>query len=323
MFNELYRDWLPNAILSAEAVDTLRIPYVPFWSFGEQLPVLLEGAKDASSISYAYELLARLLANRLDWYKAVDAKSLPPIPTVRIEVPRAAWLEKQRKTAEAGLHDRKRNGFMEVFHYCVDSVIDKGSSDLLAVASQAAIHTFGWPIGVVLRNVPDRRPHPVADGIYSEILSIDGAYDYWALSRAGDFYSLMSLFEDERADGKVFFDTRVVRVTETIMHAIGLYRGLGTVSSALIRLTVRHGGLRGRKLTVASPNRAPFIFEAASVEDSFTSPTVEFHLGVTDDEITRLVEQICAPLFELFNFQKFGSDIYKEIVTQFMQGRVV
>ena len=132
------RDWLPKAISSAEAIDRLRIPYVPFWSFGEQLPVLLEGSRDTSSISYAYELLARLLANRLDWYKAVDTKSLPPIPTVRTEPPRAAWLEKHRSAAEAGLRSSARSGFMEVFHYCVDSVMEKSNSDLLTAASQAA-----------------------------------------------------------------------------------------------------------------------------------------------------------------------------------------
>ena len=175
---------------------------------------------------------------------------------------------------------------------------------------------------MVLTNDADRRPHPVADGIYAEIPSIDSAYDYWALSRAGDFYSLMSLFEDERSEGKIFFDTRIIRVTEAIVHAVGLYKSLGAEASTKVQLTVRHDGLRGRVLTVASPNRAPLLYKRSSIEESFTSPTVEFRLGVGDEEITRLVELICTPLFELFDFQRFGNDIYRQIVTQFAQGRI-
>lgn len=38
------------------------MPYVPYWSFGEQLPVLEEDADDPETISYAFETLAALVA---------------------------------------------------------------------------------------------------------------------------------------------------------------------------------------------------------------------------------------------------------------------
>lgn len=72
-FADLYEDWLPASVTAEDAVEILRIPYIPFWSFGENLPVLKEGTKDPSSLGRAYEILARLLSSRLDWSKAIEA----------------------------------------------------------------------------------------------------------------------------------------------------------------------------------------------------------------------------------------------------------
>jgi hypothetical protein len=211
---------------------------------------------------------------------------------------------------------------MELFHICRGADIEKSPSDLVIAARQAAIHTFGWPIGLVLENNPDGRPRPISDGIFAEIHSIDGAYDYWALGREGQFYSLMSLFEDERAERKLFFDTRIVRVTEAIMHAINLYKALGAELGAMIELVVVHSGLEGRTLAAASPYRHPLFKKRGSVENSITSPTVQFSVGVDETEITRLVITICAPLFELFDFERFDESIYTGIVSHFLRGKV-
>jgi MinD-like ATPase involved in chromosome partitioning or flagellar assembly len=66
-FAELYADFLPRDVTPAEALDVLRIPNVPFWSFGERLPVLAESVTDPSGISYYYALLARLIETDLSW----------------------------------------------------------------------------------------------------------------------------------------------------------------------------------------------------------------------------------------------------------------
>ncbi|MFN0104759.1 MAG: tyrosine-protein kinase family protein [Bryobacteraceae bacterium] len=43
-FKELYADWLPNDKTANDAIERLRIPYVPYWSFGETLPAIEEGS---------------------------------------------------------------------------------------------------------------------------------------------------------------------------------------------------------------------------------------------------------------------------------------
>jgi hypothetical protein len=64
----LYADWLPKDIPTTSAIDLLKIPYIPYWSFGDRLPVLEEGTSE-SSIGYSYERLALLIANDFNWTK--------------------------------------------------------------------------------------------------------------------------------------------------------------------------------------------------------------------------------------------------------------
>lgn len=47
-------------------MERLKLPYVPFFSFGEKLAVIEQGTGDPSSLGAAYENLALLLATRLD-----------------------------------------------------------------------------------------------------------------------------------------------------------------------------------------------------------------------------------------------------------------
>lgn len=68
---EFYSDWLPEDVSHRSVIDILRIPYIPYWSFGDRVPVLEEGSIDPNSIGYAYENLAKLIINDLDWDKIV------------------------------------------------------------------------------------------------------------------------------------------------------------------------------------------------------------------------------------------------------------
>jgi MinD-like ATPase involved in chromosome partitioning or flagellar assembly/tetratricopeptide (TPR) repeat protein len=75
LLSQFYADFLPRNVSAADALDLLRIPNVPFWSFGERLPVLTEAATDPSGITYYYVLLARLLATDLSWQDSTQSPS--------------------------------------------------------------------------------------------------------------------------------------------------------------------------------------------------------------------------------------------------------
>jgi len=76
-FAEYYKDWLPADRTAIDVLNLLRIPYIPFWSFGESLPVVVQGTSDPSSLGAAYEVLGRLM--RLIWNgrKSFQVKFLP------------------------------------------------------------------------------------------------------------------------------------------------------------------------------------------------------------------------------------------------------
>jgi MinD-like ATPase involved in chromosome partitioning or flagellar assembly len=68
----IYADWLPEGVPPEAVLEKLYIPNIPFWSFGELLPVVLEGTSDPRGIGYSYALLARLLKNDLEWNTTLE-----------------------------------------------------------------------------------------------------------------------------------------------------------------------------------------------------------------------------------------------------------
>jgi MinD-like ATPase involved in chromosome partitioning or flagellar assembly/tetratricopeptide (TPR) repeat protein len=66
-FGDFYREWLPLKVSPEDVIGKLRIPYIPFWSFGERLPVVEKGTVDTQSIGLAYETLSRLIFFHFDW----------------------------------------------------------------------------------------------------------------------------------------------------------------------------------------------------------------------------------------------------------------
>jgi MinD-like ATPase involved in chromosome partitioning or flagellar assembly len=326
-FGSLYRDWLPSGIKPRDAIDVLRIPYIPYWSFGEQLPAIEEGTTDPSTLGHAYQILARLLAARLDWYKALEGQTPAPPPAAKIRELDSNWLARHRTAAAERLMGARLPGYMEVWHFCPDAFIEASQRELLSVAKQAQVRVAGWPIGVVLDD--EHRPRPTNDGILADISTENvpwRTFDYWALNKGGDFYTMTSLFEDD-PEGMpsrkvIFFDTRIVRATEALLHCANIYKLLGVEPNAHIELRVGYGGLRKRSLTAASPYRSINFPRKNLLENEVPATPVTFRLGAVETEIVDLVKKLCEPLFTLFDFAEFANEIYQQIVTDFVKGRV-
>jgi cellulose biosynthesis protein BcsQ/nucleoside phosphorylase len=66
-----YANWLPVSVKRRDFLAATKIPYIPYFSFGEKLPVLEEGTIDPAGLGYAYETLAALIANNLDYAEQV------------------------------------------------------------------------------------------------------------------------------------------------------------------------------------------------------------------------------------------------------------
>ncbi|WP_331375610.1 KGGVGR-motif variant AAA ATPase [Sinorhizobium chiapasense] len=62
---EFYAGWAGQDVPIDKLVPATTIPYVPFWSFGEKISVVEDPSSDQSSINFALENIAALLAHKL------------------------------------------------------------------------------------------------------------------------------------------------------------------------------------------------------------------------------------------------------------------
>jgi cellulose biosynthesis protein BcsQ len=62
----LFQNWLVKNVQPALMLRHLTLPYVSYWTFGEQLPVLAERVPSASQMAYALETVAAVVAHKLD-----------------------------------------------------------------------------------------------------------------------------------------------------------------------------------------------------------------------------------------------------------------
>lgn len=235
------------------------------------------------------------------------------------------WISKHREIAIIGLKNIERSAFIEVRMTLRDFTINVLQSELLKQARLAQIETFGWPIAVVLDR-DELRPSPSTDGIVAEVAIKDAdrrhSYDYWTLSKNGDFYLLKSIFEDERKENTIFFNTRIVRITETLLYASRLYSGLNVPRDAHYFVGIRHVGLKGRALSTSSiARRFPPSADKVSSENEVYSE-VDTTIEQTETQLVELVEQYTQPLFILFNFFELNRGVLEEIVNKFVKGEV-
>ncbi|GAG40916.1 unnamed protein product, partial [marine sediment metagenome] len=175
------------------------------------------------------------------------------------------WISKNQDAAFAGFKRYGKSGFMEIRMTLSDGKLNVTQRELLSVAEQAQIHTFGWPLGIV-GTTREYRPRPTTDGISAEILieqktgyDDTGSYDYWALRKDGTVYLLTSLFEDQKKPGYIFFNTRIVRITEALLYSVRLYTSLKISTNSRVFIGIRHGGLKDRILS-DSRNKGLFSF---------------------------------------------------------------
>ena len=230
------------------------------------------------------------------------------------------WLAEQMATADAGMKATSRIAFMEL-HFALSGTERFTLPKLREAAEYAPIHTFGWPIGVFLHK-DGIRPHPRADGIAAEIPR-EGrdAYDYWALRRNGEFYWRGTLFEDDRDKGQIFFDTRIVRVTEALLYCGRLYTALGLDRQRVVTITVSHVGLKGRRISSANPNRILHDErDPAHENESVVQLTVR--LEQLESELVSLIKEVLAPLLSLFDFFELNDRVFEDIVNKFVAGQV-
>jgi hypothetical protein len=95
-----YAKWAHRDVKPLDLLHFTRTPYVPYWSFGERLPVVEEGTKDPESLGFALENVTAILAQGFSGSEGLVSN-------------RDAFVEAARRGATAGAAvgaDLGRNG---------------------------------------------------------------------------------------------------------------------------------------------------------------------------------------------------------------------
>ena len=230
-----------------------------------------------------------------------------------------AWIQKHRGIAQDGLLKAGFEGSMEIRFALDPPKINVTQNDLYNAARSSEIHTFGWPIGVFLYNIPEEKPYPTNEGIVAEIQT--ESYDYWTINKKGDFYSLISLFEDQRNKSEyVFYDIRIFRVTESLLYCAKLYNHFDVGPFKNVYFAIRHSGFMGRVIIPSDPSTLVRKVHKSIENNSETS--IVFRLDQIESNLVILVKDICTPFFELFDFFQVDHAYYENIIDRFVSGRI-
>lgn len=265
------------------------------------------------------ESFKETLVQRIERRRAVLAPSEATEPRRWDE----AWISEQRDAAMTGLNETGFETHMELSHSITASGLEVRQGTLVDAARDAEIRTFGWPIGVVFRGGEEIGPKPRADGIVAEVRGhISGpSFDYWALRRNGDFFLLKSVFEDLRDPTAIFFNTRIVRIAESLLHCARLYQRLDVAGDREINIRIKHGGIAGRVLSASSPVRQLSRAYRATVDEIVSERSVA--LERMEAELVDVVKSFTEPLFMMFDFFELSDKVLGDIVDAFVEGRIV
>lgn len=263
------------------------------------------------------------LTHRIRKRVAVVGRSAPSAAPLAAD---SGWRDELRARALAGLAGVDRAGYVEVAAE-IRPPTSAAQPAVIAAMREASIRTFGWPIGVVLDGSDEYRPRPTVDGVEAEIpLAPDSSvmgrtsYDFWKAFGDGRFYTLQSLFEDERMENSLFWDTRTIRATEALLLLARLYRRLNASDNDEVSVTFRYGGLSGRVLRVANRGRMMPLDPTTredTVERSFTTTVIGL-----ETNITTLVRGVIDPLLAVFDFYSVGSAVLDNIIEGYVVGEV-
>ena len=127
--------------------------------------------------------------------------------------------------------------------------------------------------------------------------------------------------EDNKNDaGEIYFNTRIVRMTETLLYCARLYSNLKIDSTSIINIAIKYGGLKGRKLSAVGNRNLRTVRKTTENE---VSASLRIPLNKIESTLVESVEELTEPLFTIFEYAQIPKGVYEEIVNNFVNGKVV
>lgn len=242
-----------------------------------------------------------------------------------------SWVKERFNDTKQAIDICGINTYMELITRPINTSnpLKFNSAQLKEIVNNSQIHTFGWPIGVMLNNRDEYKTiaknfgRDNTIGIETNICisdENDKRFDYWALVNNGYFYLSKSLFEDTRKKEVIFIDTRIIRTTECLMFIKNLYNKMGDKNDE-IEIKLNYCGIKNRHLAVASPSRLWFSERINRGEETVRT-ILKTSIKEIDENIVGLVNSLTKSLFDLFDSYVVDKKVLSNIVTNYLGGKV-
>lgn len=239
--------------------------------------------------------------------------------TKRVEKPLwdETWLVNQRNYVFDKFKTLGIKRYMEVLVSPIRELLSIPQNNLLDIADESQIDTFGWPIGIIYKNVPEFRPISKADGIISEVNGnpLNFSYDYTYLRKNGQIFIFRSLFEDPNYKDSIIPEARIKRITELLMYVSRFYSRCNLPVNEKIKISVKHSGIF--KNTINFANRGFARNTLISNENECISELTT-SISEIESKLPELVNEIVSNLLVLFDFYKLEFGYLKSIVDKFV-----
>ncbi len=211
----------------------------------------------------------------------------------------------------------ENNAYMELNSHLPGFVgFNCALGDLITAMRETSVRGFGWSVGLVM-DVDDYKPKPFDGGIEA-IIKTDESLDNWSLNLNSELFILQTLFEDRRDSSSIFIDTRLVRVFEALARTAALYLYLGAENTQNVKISLKHGGILNRKLSIASKSRymPPHPDRICSVNEFNREIEKPLSYFLDINNLKEEVFQYCFDMFQVFDTYELNKDMALNMMDQ-------
>lgn len=227
------------------------------------------------------------------------------------------WIEEQQKIIKDKYSSTGNKREMQIAISPLNTNLYISQNELLDITDKAQVMTFGWPIGITFRDVPELKPIPKADGIISEISNLENrkSFDYSYFKKNGQIFIAKSLFEEEYYPNSIIPEVRIKRTTEILLYISRFYSLCNVKPSTRIKLEIKYLGLLDNTISFGNQGQ-PFRPKKSTENEVFT--TIITSLSEIESNLPSLVKKLVDELFVIFDFYELELGYISEIANKYV-----
>jgi hypothetical protein len=242
----------------------------------------------------------------------------PNIKKVEKAVWDESWLENQRSHVKKQLETLGFLRKLEILVTPIQYELSILQNELLEIADNSQIVTTGWPIGVVLKNVPEYKPISKTDGIISEVIKNreSYSYDFTYFRKNGQIFLTKNLWEEKSHNGIVLVEVRIKEVTEILFYILRFYSKCRLPKNERIKLSLKYSGLLNNEARFVDARFIRWNQNKSSENECVIE--IETSLIEIENTLPEKVHELLKSFFLLFDFFELEYGFVKDIVDEFI-----